>query len=144
MPDGEGGRSKGFPKRHRLRHRRLIRPLFDRGRSDVRTVAFGCVRLLYRFVPSLEAQQVASVQIGFAPGRARTAVTRNRVKRILREVYRNHQALLVDLFCNPGEVLTVMVLFRGQPAQASTCIPRDLPEALQRLAVRLARERRPT
>ncbi len=105
----------------------------------MRTVAVGCVRLLYRFAAQQEVQEAVPLQIGFAPGRARNAVARNRVKRILREVYRTHQSILVDLFAHPGQVLTVMVLFRGRPEQASACIPKDLPEALRRLAERLAR-----
>ena len=103
----------------------------------MRTVACGCVRLLYRVAPRAEVGQPVPVQIGFAPGRARTAVARNRVKRLLREVYRLHQHDLVDLFARRDDVLTVMVLFRGRPDQAARCIPADLPEAMHRLAGRL-------
>lgn len=126
-----------FPKAARLKRRRLIRPLFDRRRTDVGTVAFGCVRVLYRVVPRPETGAEVPVQVGFAPGRRRTAVERNRVKRQLREVYRAHQQALVDLFSvRPGEALTMMILFRGKPEQAAA-IGRDLPRVLGRLAERL-------
>lgn len=95
------------------------------------------MRLLYRVVVRSEVQPSVPLQIGFAPGRARTAVARNQIKRHLREVYRNHQGVLVDLFARRGDALTVMVLFRGRPDQARQCIPRDLPEAMRRLAARL-------
>jgi ribonuclease P protein component len=122
----------------RLKRRRLIRPLFDRNRSDVHSLAVGCVRLIYRRAPREEAGAGAPVQVGFAVGRGvRKAVTRNRLKRIMREVYRVHQHLLVDLFSQTPDTLTVMVLFRGDPKQGRTCIPRDLPEALRRLARRM-------
>jgi len=123
----------------RLKHRRLIRPLFDRNRRDVHSLAVGCVRLIYRRASREEVGADASVQVGFAVGRGvRKAVTRNRLKRIMREVYRVHQHLLVGLFSQRPDALTVMVLFRGDPKQARACIPRDLPEALRRLARRLS------
>ena len=140
MPDArdraasEAGRVLAFPCATRLKRRRLIRPLFDRNRADVGTVAVGCVRLLYRTVPRAQTGYDVPVQIGFAPGRTRTAVVRNRIRRLLREVYRVHQYTLVDLFAHRPETLTVMVLFRGRPETASTCIPRDLPDALECLA----------
>lgn len=130
---------EAFPKSFRLKRRRLIRPLFDRGRTDVDTVAVGCVRLLYRTASRGEVGRDVPLQIGFAPGRrARNAVERNRIKRILREVYRRHQHVLVDLFACRNDVLTVMVLYRGDPQHAERCIPRDFPSALRAVAERYA------
>ncbi len=133
------GRALTFPRAARLKRRRLIRSLFDRNRDDVGTVALGCVRLLYRAVPRAQTGYDVPVQVGFAPGRVRTAVVRNRIRRLLREVYRVHQHTLVDLFAHRPETLTVMVLFRGRPETATACIPRDLPQALERLAGQVAR-----
>ena len=132
-------RSLVFKRAARLKRRRLIRPLFDRNRGDVGTVAAGCVRLLYRIVPRGQTGYDVPVQIGFAPGRRRNAVQRNRVRRLLREVYRVHQYTLVDLFVHRPDTLTVMVLFRGNPAAAASCIPNDLPRALARLAGEVGR-----
>lgn len=123
-----------LPGAYRLKHRRLIRPLFDRNRKDVGSLTTGCIRLVYRLVPPQEITSQVPLQVGFAPGRgARTAVVRNRIKRILREVYRVHQHDLIDLFLLRDDVLTLMILFRGTPETASRCIPEDLPAALQRL-----------
>ena len=135
-PDrAEAGRTRAFPRAARLKRRRLIRPLFDRNRDDVGTVAVGCIRLLYRTVARTQTGYDIPVQIGFAPGRVRTAVLRNHIRRRLREVYRVHQHILVDLFVHRPETLTVMVLFRGRPDRAAACIPHDLPQALKRLAM---------
>ncbi|NBC18845.1 MAG: ribonuclease P [Bacteroidetes bacterium] len=132
-------RPRTLPRAARLKRTRLIRPLFDRRRTDVGTVAVGCVRLLFRVVPRDAVGMDVPVQVGFAPGRrARTAVARNRIKRLLREVYRRHQYLLVDLFAHRAETLTLMVLYRSAPEQAGAQIPRDLPRALQQAADRLA------
>ena len=131
-------RPHSFPKASRLKRRRLIRPLFDRGRSDVASVAAGCVRLLYRVASQEEVGVAAPVQIGFAVGRrVGGAVKRNRVKRLLRETYRTHQRVLMDLFMDRSHTLTVMVLFRSDPTEAEQCIRSDLPRAMRRLAERL-------
>lgn len=128
-----------FPRSHRLKRRRLIRSLFDRGRSDVHTEAVGCIRLLYRVVPREATGYDVPLQIGFAPGRrTESAVQRNRIRRLLREVYRVHQHVLVDLFVQRPDALIVMALFRGDPEQADSCIPRDLPRVMQRVADALA------
>ena len=128
-----------FPKTHRLKRRRLIRALFDRGRDDVGTEAVGCVRLLFRVVDQKAVGHDVPLQVGFAPGRGpESGVERNRVRRLLREVYRVHQHTLVDLFVRRPDVLTVMILFRGDPDRADSCIERDLPRALGRVATRVS------
>ena len=126
-----------FPPSYRLKRRRLLRSLFDRDRDDVQTVAVGCVRLLYRVVEREALGHDVPLQVGFAPGpRAESGVERNRIRRLLREVYRVHQYTLVDPFVCRPEALVVMLLFRGAPGQADACIERDLPRAMRRVAER--------
>jgi ribonuclease P protein component len=119
----------------------LIRPLFDRGREDVVSVAQGCIRLVYRIVPRSEQEIDAPLQIGFSPGRGlRRAVDRNRIKRQMREVYRVNQSVLAEHFRHSDRALTLMVLFRGSPEQAPTCVRRDLPIALEKASRRLRQQ----
>lgn len=126
-----------FPRAARLKRRRLIRPLFERQRPGVGRVGAGSVTLVYRVVPRALTGQDVPVQIGFAPGRTATKVLRNRLRRQLRETYRVHQHILVDLFSHrPDATLTVMVLLRG-PSDAERR-RRDFVAALHRLAARLA------
>lgn len=133
------GRPQTFPRVYRLKRRRLIRSLFDRSRKDVGTVAAGCVRLVYRVAPRAEVGTDVPLQIGFTPGRgARRAVDRNRIKRLLREVYRVHQHGLIDLFSCRDDALVVMVLFRGDLDRAAERIPADLPRAFARLHAALS------
>ena len=130
-------RSNTLPRAQRLKRRRLIRPLFDRSRNDIGSLAVGCVRLLYRVVPREMVGEEVPLQVGFALGRGiRKAVRRNRLKRVMREVYRVHQHDLVDLFSGRPDTLTLMVLYRGRTTQAAGRIRADLPEALRRLARR--------
>lgn len=138
-PRTRAGHPQAFPRARRLRRQRLIRPLFARSDPAVLSVTAGCIRLLARLVPRPLLGADIPVQTGFATGRMAGAVARNRIRRQLREVYRRHQALLVDLFLYRTEALTLMVLFRGTGPMAAD-IRRDLPEALRRLAARLPGE----
>lgn len=131
-------RRSGLARAQRLKRRRLIRPLFDRTRADVGRVRDGAVQIRYRVVPRAETGTDAPVQIGFAPGRRRTAVERNRLRRLLRETYRQHQHALVERFVTRGDTLTAFVLFRGPTDTAAEAIRRDLPAALRRLSDALA------
>jgi len=138
VPSRIAERRLTFPPSYRLKRRRLIRSLFDRDRDDVQTVAVGCMRVLYRIVEREELGHDVPLQVGFAPGpRAESGVERNRIRRLLREVYRVHQYTLVDPFVCRPDALIVMLLFRGSPAQAEACIERDLPRAMQRVADRV-------
>ena len=138
VPSRIAERRLTFPPSYRLKRRRLIRSLFDRDRTDVQTVAEGCVRGLYRVVEREILGHDVPLQVGFAPGpRAESGVERNRIRRLLREVYRVHQYTLVDPFVCRPDALIAMLLFRGAPAQADTCIERDLPRTMQRIADRV-------
>lgn len=78
------------------------------------------------------------VQVGFAPGRrARGAVQRNRIKRIMREVYRREQHALIDLFAVRDDAFIVMILFRGDPDTQFDTLAADVKGALDRLVHRL-------
>ena len=101
----------------------------------MQTVAVGCVRLLYRVVNRDALGHDVPLQVGFAPGpRAESGVQRNRIRRLLREVYRVHQYTLVDLFVCRPDALIIMMLFRGGPEQAEDCIKRDLTRAMRQVA----------
>lgn len=125
-----------LPRGFRLKRSSLIRPLFDRSRSDVGTLSQGCIRIVYRIVPRKEPN--VPVQVGFAPGRIPRAVRRNRIKRVLREVYRVRQDDLVGLFSERDVMLTMMIVYRGSDDPAADArIRADLPDLLDALHRRL-------
>ncbi len=132
------GRPFGFRRSFRLKRRRLIRPLFARDRPDVGRVAAGAIQIRYRVVPREATGADAPLQVGFAPGRRTTKVARNRVRRLMREAWRLHQRPLASVLAARPDTLTVFVVFRGREDAAAEAIPRDLPEALRRLAARFA------
>ena len=125
-----------FPRTRRLKRRRLIRPLFGRGTSA--RVGAGSVVVLYRVVPRAATGHDVGLQVGFAPGRRSTNAVRTRVRRLLRETFRQHQGRLLDAFAGRPDCLTLMVLYRGAEETASPDVRRDLPRALDRLAAEVA------
>ncbi len=131
-PPGDHTARHTFPRSRRLKRQRLIRPLFDRARDDVQEVRAGALVVRYRTVAA-EAD-APPLQIGFATGRhLRTKPVRNRIKRLLREVFRVHQHALVDLFADRPDTLTLMVLYRGRRAGADATIACELPRLLARV-----------
>ena len=136
-PGADETAALGFPRARRLKRRRLIRPLFQRDAPDVGRLRAGVVRLLYRSVPREATGLDTPLQVGFAPGRTRTKVIRNRIRRVMRETFRHHQAGLLRQLDGRGDALTVFVLFQGRAATADRDIRRDLPRALDRLVRQL-------
>lgn len=125
------------PRARRLKRRRLIRPLFARGTDGVGRLRVGTVQLVWRLVPRDAVGTETTLQVGFAPGRRRTAVVRNRVRRQMRETFRQHAAPLVGALDGRADTLTLFVLFRGRDATAGPDLRRDLPLAVARLAGRI-------
>lgn len=124
-----------FPRAFRLKRQRLIRPLFVPDRADVGSVRAGPLVVRFRIANASEVGEGGPVQIGFAVSRRiGSKPDRNRLRRVMREVYRVHQHDLVDLFASRPDVLTLMVLYRGRREGAESVIRRLLPEALARVA----------
>ena len=99
-----------FPRSMRLKRRRLIAPLFKRENTTTKSLTTGCIRILYRFVPRETTGVDSPIQVGFAPGRCKNAVERNRLKRKMRELWRRNQHIVNLQSLSPTLSLTLMVL----------------------------------
>lgn len=124
-----------FPRSMRLKRRRLIKSLFDRSNPEVESVVTTNVRILYRFVPSSATGTDAPIQVGFAPGRCKNAVQRNRLRRCMREVWRTHQHLIDPKHFPSAESLILMILVQS-PRHVEK-LSKDIVQAMRSLSIRL-------
>ena len=93
-----------FPKEEKLKSRKLIDQLFAEGKS----VKKFPVKLVYLEVEALEKTQAAFA----VPKRSfKLAVSRNRIKRQMREVYRIHKSLLTN---NNSKKFAILIMYIGK------------------------------
>lgn len=106
-----------FPRTRRLKRRLLIQSLFDRTRKETQSVNQGPIKLLYRRVPASTTGTGSPVQVGFAVGKSSGgAVRRNRIKRVLREEYRQNRLDLERRVSSSESCLIIMVVLRNAHA----------------------------
>ena len=95
---------ESFGKKEKLKSKKLIEDLFQKGKS----VKNFPMRLIY--LP-LEKEQDVRFQTGVSvPKRiVKTAVQRNRIKRLMREVYRKNKYLVSNASGNPYAFMIIYV-----------------------------------
>lgn len=125
--DGRGRPSEAFPKSLRLRRRPEFRRVQTRGRR-VHTSHF-----LIILLPRPDQGQKLGITVTKKVG---TAVQRNRVKRLVREVFRRHR----DRFPRGADL--VVIAKRGAPALRQADVEGELlrAERAMQSALRKARE----
>ena len=95
-----------YPKKEKLKSKKLIDQLFAEGQS----VSAFPLRLVYLPV-SFNDDVVAKTGISVSKRNFKSAVDRNRIKRLLREVYRLNKA---DYFNNLSTPHAFMILYIGK------------------------------
>ena len=128
----------GLKRSLSLKRARLVRPLFDRSRSDVRSVSAGCVRIMYRAIPREDLPGRVNVQAVFVVSRrSGSAVVRNRIKRRVRESYRRLLPTFAGIIADSGLALTLAIVFRGNHGEDKGPLGTDLETAMHLLTTRL-------
>lgn len=132
-------------KQERLFEERLLSMLFGKGKRFVCGSSENQIRVCFLSVPQTEVWQnsgsdsgiICKIVVNAPKSRYRHAVTRNRIKRLLREAYRFHKPLFEALPMGKN-VLLLSLQFTGK--NISLDIMRALVEEVaQALQKRLAR-----
>ena len=92
-----------FRKRERIASNLLIEALFENGNSQ--SVSAFPLRAVYQTIARREGHGPVQILISVPKKRFKHAVDRNRVKRQIREAYRQHKQLLWDSLADHQEML---------------------------------------
>ena len=99
-----------LPRKNILRSQKTITGLFQPGFF----VSSYPIRINYLFQPISEGAPVMQVLFSVSKKRFKKATDRNRVKRLLREVYRLNQAKFLDLRLPEDQQLSMALIYTGQ------------------------------
>ena len=101
----------GFQRGERLKSRKEIERLFAGGSQSVAQYP---LRLVWRPVEERRSEFPVQMTVTVPKKRFKHAVSRNRIKRLLREAYRLHKPRLYASLPPDGEQLAWMIMFVGK------------------------------
>ncbi|GER58631.1 ribonuclease P protein component [Patiriisocius marinus] len=112
-----------FPKQEKLKSRKAIKQLFEDGKG----ISKYPIKLLY-----LPVENVDYNQAGFAvPKRNfKLAVTRNKLKRLLREAYRLHKTELIE---KDGTNFVILFIYVGRTELPFATLEKTMFKLLKKL-----------
>ncbi len=118
-------------KKERLKSRKQIEQLFNSGQRFV----VPSFRVFYSFVPAASYKEAETLQAGFSASSRnfRTAVNRNRIKRLAREAYRLQKNLLKDQLQEQNRKLNVFFIYTGKDLPGYNEVYESIGLALARL-----------
>jgi ribonuclease P protein component len=95
-----------YPRKEKLKSKKLIEALFIEGRS----VKSFPLRLIYMETPLKEEGISHQVSVSVSKRNFKLAVSRNRIKRLMRESYRLHK----DQICIKGATFVMLIIYTGR------------------------------
>lgn len=125
--------SFAFPRKERLKSQKQIKEVFLKGKNlNLFPLKIICLKK--------EEKQLAKLQVAFAvPKRNfKSAVKRNRVKRLLREAYRLHKH---TVFNNIEGNYALLFLYLGKEMPAFTEVEKKMVSALNMFAKKISNEK---
>ena len=116
--------SHTFPKEEKLKSKKLIDALFVEGKS---VKAFP-LRVVYLETPLPYPEVVLQTGVSVSKRNHKLAVTRNRIKRLMREAYRTHKQL-VD---TKGTTFALLIIYTGRDVITYSEMERAMIKVLKR------------
>jgi len=120
--------SHTFERSERLKSTKIIGSLFREGNS------FAAYPLRVVWAPTQAGPTgMATMAVSVSKKRFKTAVERNRVKRLVREAYRLHKHLLYERLKAREEHISIMISYIGQEILPYNEVERGIMKMLRKL-----------
>lgn len=121
----------GFPKTERLKSRKQIDGLFEKGKG------FGVfpIRVMYQFFPAETAPAGLQAGVTVSKRHFKKAVDRNRIKRLLREAYRLQKEELQAGLKAGGRRGIVFFLYTDKTVASFDVVKGAMAKCLKKLSV---------
>jgi ribonuclease P protein component len=126
-----GSASPTFSKRERIVSRTLIEKLFSKGSSQT-TSAFP-LRVVFMKDGRKEGEEPVQILISVSKRHFKHAVSRNRVKRQIRESYRHHKQILTEKIPE-GQSIYVAFIWLADDLFDSQYVEKSVRKLLEKVA----------
>ncbi len=123
--------STSYPKKEKLKSKKLIEQLFSEGQS----VSAFPLRLVY-LQTTFEDNVMAKTGVSVSKRNFKTAVDRNRIKRLLREAYRLNKALY---FNNITTQYAFMILYIGKDKPSLTQVESRMKHLFEKFSSKISK-----
>ena len=123
--------SATFSKKERIVSKKLIEQLFSKGNSH--SISAFPLRIVYMEKEREEGEAPVQVMVSVSKRHFKRAVKRNRVKRQVREAYRQHKQLLTEKITE-GKSLAVAFIWLADELCESTKVEKSVRRLLEKVA----------
>lgn len=117
-----------YPRSEKLKSRKLIQELFARGKS----VSAAPIKCLYIIQPE-GMTELIQTGVGVSARNFRKSVQRNRIKRMLREAYRNNNQSLHQTISQQKTSLALFMLYVGKDMPEWNTLQTAVKASLEKL-----------
>lgn len=119
-----------FQKAERLKSRKRIDQLFKEGRS----LGVFPLRALYAVAESTGNNQPLQATVSVSSRNFKKAVHRNRIKRVLREAYRNQKELLSAVIAENNQQLDIFIIYTAKELPNLETVSRKMHALMHQLS----------
>lgn len=122
-----------FPKQERLKSRKQIQLLFQRGKS----VSKYPIKLIYSLSPISDLDKNSQFAFSVPKKRMPKAVKRNLLKRRMREVHRLNKSHLLETLLDKNQCIKAMLIYNSNEILSFDIILESYLEILHKLSSRV-------